>query len=73
MNLSIGVTVDITKTSNSCHWLVTASETRCIMQDYPKLDKFKDALKQAAQTITTIKVVFADASANSGALMAFPL
>ena len=37
------------------------------MQDYPKLDKFKDALKQAAQTVTTIKIVFADATANSGA------
>lgn len=36
------------------------------MQDYPKLDKFKDALKQAAQTLTTIRVVFADATANSG-------
>ena len=43
------------------------------MQDYPKLDKFKDALKQAAQTITSIKVVFADATVNSGALAAFPL
>lgn len=43
------------------------------MQDYPKLDKFKDALKQAAQTITTIKIVFADASANSGASIASSL
>ena len=38
-----------------------------VVQDYTQLDKFKDALKQAAQTVTTLKVVFADASANSGA------
>jgi hypothetical protein len=36
------------------------------MQDYPELSKFKDALRQAAETITTVKTVFSDASANSG-------
>lgn len=36
------------------------------MQDYSQLSKFKDALKQAAQTITTVKVVYADATVNSG-------
>lgn len=37
------------------------------VQDSSQLDEFKDALRQAAQTITTIKIVFADASANAGA------
>ena len=53
-------------------WLLVSSDLGCMMQDYPKLDKFKDALKQAAQTITSIKVVFADATVNSGVLAAFP-
>ena len=44
------------------------SDLGCTMQDYSKLDKFKDALKQAAQTVSTIKIVFADATVNSGAL-----
>ena len=48
-------------------WLLMSFDVGCVMQDYPKLDKFKDALKQAAQTITSIKVVFADATVNSGA------
>ncbi len=37
-----------------------------LIQDYPELSKFKDALRQAAETITTVKTVFSDASANSG-------
>lgn len=36
------------------------------MQDYPELSKFKDALRQAAETITAVRTVFSDASANSG-------
>lgn len=52
-----------------CHLL----RPSVLMQDYPKLDKFKDALKQAAQTLTTIRVVFADATANSGVLFSLSL
>ncbi|KAL3145268.1 hypothetical protein ABBQ32_001008 [Trebouxia sp. C0010 RCD-2024] len=51
-----------------------ASEPKLIgfaAQDYSQLDEFKDALRQAAQSIATIKIVFADASANSGAMQYF--
>lgn len=40
-------------------------------KDYSDLSKFKDALRQAAETITTVKTVFSDASANSGAMQYF--
>jgi len=36
------------------------------IQDYPQLTQFKDALRQAAETITAVKTVFSDASVSSG-------
>ena len=38
------------------------------MQDYSQLSDFKDALRQAAESITAVRTVFSDASSNSGEL-----
>ena len=38
------------------------------MQDYTQLSEFKDALRQAAESITAVRTVFSDASSNSGEL-----